>query len=249
MTSRPLKTFVRSKLNCHDLLRPDNSMTTEYDKTMTTEFAELGPIQFPRSYTPGRKAGVDQDTTVQCVPTYDEAHAAREHGNDVGIQIEVCGKAGQSATQWADDASQGAIRQAARVAVLLRKKYPGRFPLAKISPAELRAGKDGFAGHKDATMAWFSDGGTHTDPGPRFPWAELFALIKAAEKAANNATEDDELTPAQMAELATMVADKVVTHPLGRSGPNLGMDIEKIETIAADVADIKARLDSMVPPA
>jgi hypothetical protein len=57
------------------------------------------------------------------------------------------------------------------------------------------------------------------------------------------------LTPAQMAELATMVADKVVTHPLGRSGPNLGMDIEKIETIAADVADIKARLDSMVPPA
>jgi hypothetical protein len=159
-------------------------MTTEYDKAMTTEFPTLGAIQFPRSYTPGRKAGqpsvifihttegsegrtsaedgaaydkrrtdgtsthffVDQDTTVQCVPTYDEAHAAREHGNDVGIQIEVCGKAGQSATQWADDASQGAIRQAARVAVLLRKKYPGRFPLAKISPAELRAGKGhGFA--------------------------------------------------------------------------------------------------------
>lgn len=194
-------------------------MTTEYDNGMTTEFPDLGPIRFPKSYTKGRKAGqptvifihttegsegrtsaedgaaydarrtdgtsthffVDQDTTVQCVPTTDEAHAARAHGNDVGIQIEVCGKAGQSALQWADAASEGAVRQAVRVAVLLRRKYPGRFPLVNLTPAQLAAGHNGFAEHKDATLAWPSDGGTHTDPGPQFPWAHLFALIRSAE--------------------------------------------------------------------
>lgn len=196
-------------------------MTTGYDEAMTTEFTTLGTIQFPRSYTKGRKSGqptvifihttegsegrtsaedgaaydkrrtdgtsthffVDQDSTVQCVPTTDEAHAARQHGNDVGVQIEVCGKAGQSAAQWQDEASQGAIKQAARVAVLLRKKYPGRFPLVNLTPAQLRDGGHGFAEHKDATLAWPSDKGTHSDPGPLFPWAELFALIRATEAA------------------------------------------------------------------
>lgn len=129
---------------------------------------------------------VDENSAVQCVPTTDEAHAARSHGNDVGIQIEVCGHAAQSVTQWADVASEGAVRQAARVAVLLRKKYPGRFPLVNLTPAQLADGKHGFAEHLDATKAWPSDGGTHTDPGPNFPWAHLFSLIKATE-AVNNA--------------------------------------------------------------
>lgn len=125
---------------------------------------------------------VDEDSTVQCVLTTDEAHAARSHGNDVGIQIEVCGKAGQSATQWADKASAGAIEQAARVCVAIRKKYgASRFPLVNLTPTQLRSGQHGFAEHKDATLAWPEDGGTHTDPGPNFPWSKLFNRIKEIE--------------------------------------------------------------------
>lgn len=124
----------------------------------------------------------DQDSTIQCVLTTDEAHAARSHGNDVGIQIEVCGKAGQTSAQWADAASAGTIEQTARLCVAIRKKYgKARFPLVNLTPAQLRAGKNGFAEHKDATLAWPEDGGTHTDPGPNFPWSKLFARITQLE--------------------------------------------------------------------
>lgn len=125
---------------------------------------------------------VDQDTTVQCVYTFNEAHATRTHGNDVGIQIEVCGRAGQTEAQWADAASAGAVDQAARVCVSLRKKYgKARFPLVNLTPVGLRNGMRGFAEHKDATLAWPEDGGTHTDPGPNFPWSRLFDRIEELE--------------------------------------------------------------------
>lgn len=124
---------------------------------------------------------VDQNSVIQCVLTTDEAHAARAHGNDVGIQIEVCGRAGQTAAQWADAASAATIEQLARLCVKLRAKYPGRFPLTNLTPAQLRAGGHGFAEHLDATKAWPEDGGTHTDPGPAFPWARLFARIENLE--------------------------------------------------------------------
>lgn len=125
----------------------------------------------------------DQDSTIQCVLTSDEAHAARLHGNDVGVQVEICGKAGQSAAQWADAASAGAIEQCARLCVALRKRYgTARFPLRNLTPAQLRAGENGFAEHRDATLAWPADRGTHEDPGPNFPWDRLFARIRELEK-------------------------------------------------------------------
>lgn len=125
---------------------------------------------------------VDQDSTIQCVLTTDESHATRTHGNDVGISIEVCGKAAQSKAQWADAASAGAIEQAAQLGVALRKKYgKAHFPLVNLTPAQLRAGQHGFAEHKDATLAWPEDHGTHTDPGPNFPWDKMFARITQIE--------------------------------------------------------------------
>jgi len=121
---------------------------------------------------------VDQDSTVQCVRTDDEAHTAREHGNDIGIHIEVCGHAAQDLSQWSDAASAGAIEQTARLCVALRKKYgKGRFPLVRLTPAQLRAGQHGFCGHVDITHAFPEDHGDHTDPGPNFPWSKLFKRI------------------------------------------------------------------------
>jgi hypothetical protein len=127
---------------------------------------------------------VDADSVVQCVPTSDEAHAARLHGNDVGIQVEVCGTAGQSSVQWHDPVSTATLEQLARLCAKLRHKYgANRFPLVHLTPARLRAGQNGFAGHADATKAWPEDAGTHSDPGPNFPWDELFGRIRDIEKA------------------------------------------------------------------
>ena len=123
----------------------------------------------------------DQDTTIQTVLITDEAHAARSHGNDIGIQIEICAKAGQTPAQWQDAASAGAIDQAAQLCVALREAYPGRFPMVRLTPAQVRAGAKGFCGHVDITYAFPEDNGTHTDPGKNFPWADLFARITELE--------------------------------------------------------------------
>ena len=130
----------------------------------------------------------DQDSTVQCVLTTDEAHTARAHGNDVGVQIEICGRAGQTKNQWDDKASTGALEQAARLCKTLRDKWgDGRFPLKHLTPTQLHAGGPGFAGHVDVTRAWPEDKGTHTDPGTNFPWAAFLNRIKALEQAAMRA--------------------------------------------------------------
>lgn len=41
-------------------------------------------------------------------------------------------------------------------------------PIRKISPDEIRAGAEGVCGHGDCVAAGL--GGSHTDPGPNFPW-------------------------------------------------------------------------------
>lgn len=131
---------------------------------------------------------VDQNSVVQCVRTTDEAHAARTHGNDLGIQIEICGKAGQGSSGWADTASAATLENVARLCVKLRAKYPGRFPLRRLTTSQLRATwnnptatSGGFAGHVDCTNAFPEDNGTHTDPGPSFPWNALLNRIEALE--------------------------------------------------------------------
>lgn len=41
-------------------------------------------------------------------------------------------------------------------------------PVVKISPEQIRAGASGVCGHADCVQAGL--GGSHTDPGPNFPW-------------------------------------------------------------------------------
>jgi N-acetyl-anhydromuramyl-L-alanine amidase AmpD len=117
---------------------------------------------------------IDSNSIVQCVRTTDEAHTARQTGNDIGIHLELCGKAGQSAAQWADPVSAATVENAAEVCRRLRQKYP--FPIVRLSPSQLRSGARGFCGHVDISNAFGES--DHTDPGPNFPWARLFDLIE-----------------------------------------------------------------------
>lgn len=120
---------------------------------------------------------VDPDSIVHCVRTRDQAHTARRTGNKIGIQYELCGRAGQTDAQWNDANSVAIIRRAAVQAARDVRKYG--IPVVKLTPAQLRAGGRGFVGHVDCTYAYPEDNGTHTDPGPRFPWTDFLALVRA----------------------------------------------------------------------
>lgn len=253
------------------------------------------PLEWPKSYTPGRLAGqptviifhttegsegpssaedgaaydarrtdgtsthffVDSNSVVQCVPTTSEAHAARTHGNNVGVQIEICGKAGQGAAGWADPVSAATLEQLARLCVKLRAKYPNRFPLRRLTPSQLRAAGDGFAGHVDCTKAWPEDNGTHTDPGPSFPWAAVFARIAEIESGDDVSKAD---VTSALVEFFARDADnegKAITSKIGRDAgdqyvpnpfagaktpawqlaQNTAMSAQRIEAALASLAD------------
>lgn len=119
----------------------------------------------------------DSDSTVQCVRTADIAHAARTQGNRRGIQHELCGRAGQGAAGWADAASQGTLRHAARQCARDAKRWG--IPVRHLTVAQVAAGAKGFCGHVDVTRAFPQDNGTHTDPGPTFPWSDFLDMVRA----------------------------------------------------------------------
>jgi hypothetical protein len=126
---------------------------------------------------------VDQDTVVQELEIRDEAHAARTHGNDIGIHIEICGLAAQSTEQWNDKASAATLENVAQLCAQLGRGYP----LVRLQGQALRNAWSnngmtrGYCGHVDITEAFPEDHGTHTDPGHNFPWAKLFTRIAELE--------------------------------------------------------------------
>jgi N-acetyl-anhydromuramyl-L-alanine amidase AmpD len=115
----------------------------------------------------------DSDSTVQCVRTEDQAHAARTQGNKRGIQHELCADA---ADTWNDSYHQAVLRRAAKQAARDAKKWG--IPIKKLSPAQVSAGNKGFCGHADITYAFPEDNGTHTDPGSNFPWSQFLAMVE-----------------------------------------------------------------------
>ena len=127
---------------------------------------------------------VDSDSVVQCVYTWDEAHAARTRGNDLGIQYELAGTE-QSRAQWLDPVSNATITNAARQAA--RDAIRHKMPIRRLTVAEVRASHPdfgnrplmGFCGHADITLAFPEDHGDHLDPGTGFPWDVFLARVTA----------------------------------------------------------------------
>ncbi len=115
----------------------------------------------------------DCDSTVQCVRTEDQAHAARTQGNKRGIQHELCADA---ADTWNDSYHQAVLHRAAKQAARDAKKWG--IPIKKLSSSQVAAGNKGFCGHAEITYAFPQDGGTHTDPGTNFPWSQFLAMVE-----------------------------------------------------------------------
>lgn len=130
---------------------------------------------------------VDQDSIVQCVDTADTAYAAMSHGNQWGIQYELCGTV-QTRAGWLDAASRATIRRAA--GQIARDLRTHGIPLRRLVGRQVRDGS-GICGHVDCTDGWAEDGGTHRDPGAEFPWDVLLADTQAALAGHTDPTQED----------------------------------------------------------
>lgn len=164
----------------------------------------------------------DSDSTVQCVRTADIAHAARYQGNRRGIQHELCGRAGQGTAGWADAASQGTLRQAAKQCARDAAKWG--IPVRHLTVAEVADGVKGFCGHYDITRAFPQDNGTHTDPGPSFPWSQFLDMVRAELE--DDMTKDDFIAWLKDDEVqdalvrAIFYKDDVLSAPPGATNPD-----------------------------
>lgn len=133
---------------------------------------------------------VDNNSAVRCVADSDTAWAAPGCNSD-GLQMELAGRAGQSASDWRDAYSRALLRNAAKHAAVWCKKYG--IPAKKLTRAELRAGRKGFIGHVDASAVYRRS--DHWDPGPAFPWDEFLALVRAELDGSDRPDDDTKVIP------------------------------------------------------
>lgn len=148
----------------HTMESPESATTAE---AVASWFAGSSAPQASAHYC------VDNNTIVGCVDETDVAWAAPGCNHD-GIQIELAGRAGQSAKQWADAYSKAELVKAARLVADICKRHG--IPARHLSNSELAAGKSGIIGHVQASQVYKKS--THTDPGAGFPWSKFVRDIK-----------------------------------------------------------------------
>lgn len=121
---------------------------------------------------------VSATEVIQCVEDKNQAwHAGKANGWSIGV--EMCGKAGQSQSDWLDPFSRKMLDRAARLVANLCTVHD--IPVSKLGPGDLLViaeGNDvkGICGHVDVSK---SLGGTHWDPGPAFPWLDFLLAVRA----------------------------------------------------------------------
>jgi hypothetical protein len=141
-------------------------------------------------------AGVDDHTLEQGGPwvPYDRSAWTLRNGNAVSDNLEACGFAAWSRAEWLRH-----DRMLTLIATWIAQRCKARsVPIRKLTPAQVRDGMSGVIGHVDYTKG--TGDGTHTDPGPSFPWD---IVIARARQIANPPQEEDDMTPQEF--LATKV--------------------------------------------
>ncbi|WP_437958578.1 peptidoglycan recognition family protein [Sorangium sp. So ce119] len=117
---------------------------------------------------------VDDDEVIACVAEGDVAWAAPGANHD-GIQIEMCGYARQTHSEWL---AGGLLERAAELTADICRRH--QIPIARLYPEDLAAGARGISGHVDASRAFRKS--DHWDPGPSFPWTRFLELVAAAAR-------------------------------------------------------------------
>ena len=116
----------------------------------------------------------DNNSIIQTVECDDSPWAAGSRaGNNRGIHYGLAGFASQTSAQWLDQYSRDMLMVCRPIVLEDQARFD--IPTRQCSIADLIARRKGHTTHNDLRIAF--GGTTHTDPGPNFPWAYLFALL------------------------------------------------------------------------
>lgn len=204
---------------------------------------------------------VDNDSVVQCVRTADQAHTARSQGNRRGIQYELCARASFSRARWLDmDYGLPMLRRAAKQAARDCRKWD--IPARKLSAGQVADGVKGFCGHADITKAFPQDNGSHTDPGPNFPWDVFIDLVQdeIAPREWSDMASKDEIKAAMREVLAEQGTKEVLEgaagrgwhdQKLGRSNVTAAQVLQSLQGVPATLGTLAAYASleaSEIPP-
>ncbi|MGH3882101.1 MAG: N-acetylmuramoyl-L-alanine amidase [Pseudonocardiaceae bacterium] len=113
----------------------------------------------------------DDDSTVRYLPDSVASWSIRS-GNSRALNLCLTGWARWTRGQWLDHA--GMLRRAAGEVAAWCDRY--EIPVRKLTPTQVAADHLGIIGHWDWTLG--KRDGTHTDPGPNFPWDVFIELVK-----------------------------------------------------------------------
>lgn len=116
---------------------------------------------------------VDADSVTQSVlETHIAFHAPG--ANSLGIGIEMCGRARQTAEEWDDAFSRTMIARTAKLVSDICQRWG--IPTEWVYEGNLVEGTPGVTTHAEVSKAFRKS--THTDPGPNFPSARFMSLVK-----------------------------------------------------------------------
>ena len=131
------------------------------------------------------------DTTVKhLIENTDDwfTWSSGNYGNDIGLHRSFVLRGTETRVQWLQYDKM--LREAAKRDAEWCRKY--NIPPVKLTAADLRAGKKGFAGHLETGQAW---GGTdHVDPGTGFPWDIYLGYVRDYLNGISQKEEGDVLT-------------------------------------------------------
>jgi hypothetical protein len=156
--------------------------------------AELGAYFAKASVQASSHVGIDDGAIEQYVDYGQEAWTVRS-GNPISDNAELCGFAAWTRDQWLTQ-HQGMLRLAA---TWIRDRCTAHgIPIRKLTPAQVAAGQAGVCGHVDWTLGMHD--GTHTDPGPGFPWDVVIAMATGTTSPTATAPEGDDavVTPIEL---------------------------------------------------
>jgi N-acetyl-anhydromuramyl-L-alanine amidase AmpD len=117
---------------------------------------------------------IDNKEIFQCVKDNDIAFAAPGANQD-GIQLELAGRAAQTADDWTDAYSTAVLENAANAAAQYCLKY--EIPVQHLTNDELADQvTKGFVGHVQVTDVFHES--DHRDPGEAFPWDHFLERVE-----------------------------------------------------------------------